>query len=242
MKKDIFTSASEQGTPVDPQDLEQVEEATMKIKLGDLKKIIRETLEGELPQDGDTFVSVDDITKKIYLDDIVGGGDLATATWDDLGDYDTRGPQPGSPGTWFVTNSGSGWQFLPGDLVRVPEFDDAGKAWAKKSQLDKIAAAKKAASGETAIDKAMLKMLSHVTTGGVDMMDVADFKLRLRKSNIAFIFDPDDGRGIEGTINMGDLTGPLKKMGLKGVADWMMERGATKIMRSKRVFDRPYYD
>lgn len=215
----------------------------MKIKVGELRKIIREVAGGaQLPADGDTFVWVDDYTKKINFSDIVGGGDLATATWDDLGDYDHNGPEPGQPGVWFVEGSGTGSQFKPGELVRVPEYDDAGSAWATKKSLPDLEAAKVQAAPKNDVDKAMLKMLSNITTGGVDMTDIGGFSIRLRKGSILFNFDPDDGRGITGSILPADCRGALSSLGLPGVAEWLMSHGASKIKPQKRSPMLPYYD
>lgn len=49
-KDDIFTFASEKGTPVDPEDLETpVQEGkTMKIRLSELRRIVRETVLSEM--------------------------------------------------------------------------------------------------------------------------------------------------------------------------------------------------
>lgn len=214
----------------------------MKIRIGELRKIIREVAEtSELPDDGDYFVWVDDYTGKVNFSDIVAGGDLSTASYDDMGDYDPNGPKPGEPGVWLVDSMGMGHQYSPGGLVRLPEYDAGGKAWASKTSLPKIEAGKKKASPKNELDKAMLKMLSKVTTGGVDMMDVPYFEIRLRKDSILFNFDTE-GRGITGTILAGDARGPLASLGLPGIADWLFKHGASKIKPQKRRPMMPYYD
>lgn len=215
----------------------------MKIKLNELRRIIREVAAiAQLPDDGDTFVWVDEYTGKVRFSDIYAGGDLATASYDDWGDFDQEGPKPGEPGVWFSDGMGVTQQFKPGELVRMPEYDDAGSAWASKASLPKIEAGKKAAAAKDPVDKAMLKMLSDVTTEGIDMTDIPDFSIRVRKGSILFNFDPDGDPGVEGTITTSWAKGPLAKLGLPGIAEWLFKHGAQKIKPQKRVFDRPYYD
>lgn len=214
----------------------------MKIRIAQLRKIIREVVSAsEMPDDGDYHVSVDDLGK-IRIDDIVAGGDLATASYDDMGDYDPNGPQPGQPGVWFVDAMGMGHQYKPGDLVRVPEYDAGGSAWAAKKSLSDIEAGKAKAAPKSEFDKQMLKMLSRVTTGGVDMTDIPDFSIRVRKDSIVFNFDPDGDRGITGSITMQDLSGAVKMLGLKGVANWLFDNGASKIKPQRRTPSYSIFD
>jgi len=214
----------------------------MKIKVGELRKIIREVAAtSQMPEDGDYYVSVDNFGT-IRIDDIVAGGDLATASYEDMGDYDPKGPQPGQPGVWLVDAMGMGHQFSPGDLVRVPEYDAGGSAWAAKKSLPAIEAGKAKAAPKSALDKAMLKLLSNVTTGGVDMTDIPDFSIRVRKDSIVFNFDPDGDRGITGSITMQDLSGAVKMLGLKGVANWLFDNGASKIKPQRRTPSYSVFD
>lgn len=216
----------------------------MKIKLNELRRMIREEVAAAAghPQDGDTFVWVDDYTGKVNYSDIYAGGDLATANYDDMGEYDPNGPQPGEPGVWFVDAMGMGRQFRPGDLVKVPGHTGAGTAWASKNSLPKIEAGKKKAAAKNPVDKAMLHMLSAVTTEGVDMTDIPDFSIRLRKDGIVFRFDPGGDPGIEGVISQSWVKGVLASLGLPGIAEWLFTNGAQKLKPQKRspsysVFD-----
>jgi len=216
----------------------------MKIKLSTLKRVIKEAVaSSELPKEGDTYVEYDDEEGAHYAD-VYAGGDLATATDEDIDYSQNGGPDAGQPGTWLALDWGTN-TFGPGNLVKIPGSSPSWPEWTMKINLEKILAAKDKNTPKTPTEKAMIKLLSNVTTYHVGMNDVKDYRIRLRKESIYFTHDPDGNRGIEGTIRTDDLTGVLKRGGLPAVAAWMLEHGAKKMKpakRGSRMRSMPYYD
>jgi hypothetical protein len=232
----------------------------MKIKLSALKELIKEAVEStteEFPSDGDTFMSLEN--GSVYPEDIVVGGDLSKATDEDLsGEYvfDSQGtgkidgPQPGEPGVWFECDNGLGYNLPPGGLVRMPQYDRGGsKYWARAKDVAGIEAAVDANTPKTDIDKAMIKMLSNVTTYYVGLADIKHYQIRLRKDSIFFIHKDPDSVGLEGTILVDDVPKEVMNSalarrygGLAAVGQWMFDHGAKKVKPQKRHIDRPYYD
>ena len=222
----------------------------MKIKLGALRNVIKEAIapqpaERTIPKSGDIFLSPEG--RKVYVDPIIDADDLATMSprrFDkyELDDYDDEGkppgPGPGEPGVIFQIDSGPAYNLRPGELVRVPKRDEGKKlAWALKKDLPKIKELAASDKGGPGVDAAMLKMLTHVSTRKVGMNDVADFRFRARKNNI--VFETVD---MYGHIKLTDLAGPLKALGIEGVAKWMLAHGAGKMKNERRRPMMPYYD
>jgi len=143
---------------------------------------------------------------------------------------------------WFCTDSGGGYNLRPGELVRMPQYDQGGKAWTEAKYVDEIKATEEANKPKGSIDKAMLKLLSNVTTYKIDMQQVQDYRIRLRTNSIFFVHDNQ----IEGTINNTDLKHHAKgkiKGGLPAVYQWMIDHGAKKKKNEKKLPPMmPYYD
>jgi hypothetical protein len=195
-----------------------------------------------MPEQGDELAILgqdENGTNTVFFDTIEFVKDLKDTTDDDLRQKLPQGfPQPGTSGI-FITTSDLDWSYVHGELVRLPRHEGA---WARKTDLKKIAEVLSASQPKTTVDKAMIDMLSDVTTYFVDMSQVKGYKIRLRKDSIYFQHDPEGSHGIEGTITAQDLRGPLSKIGLPGVAKWMISNGAKTIKPQKRTSSLPYYD
>lgn len=141
---------------------------------------------------------------------------------------------------WFQSYSGVALSLKPGELVRFPSHDRGTKlAWALAKDVAKIEKAEGSDKPGSNVDAEMLKLLTFASTTKVGMNDVRDFEFRERKSNIVFQ-TPD----IYAHISERDLEGhkALKKLGIAGVAQWMLAHGARKMKNQKRRRTLPYYD
>ena len=218
----------------------------MKLTVSQLRRIIKEvaTAAAALPKEGDVYITVESAEyggEEVFHNPIMEAGDLA-AMPDDVPYYSagTGDPEPGEPGVWILVDpSESAFTFAPGELVRIPEYDDnVSQAWTRKRYLAKIKSMKQGVSGK---DKKILDMLGKVTTYGAPSLNAMKaFSIRLRKGSIAFDYDPM-GKGVTGSILPTDLKGTGLKS-LEELADWMFEHGAQKIRPQRRRSSSSYYD